>query len=154
MSTWTLTYRQSIFQWQRSRTVSTSFTHKMAAKTSWHRYGTKLRYCHPVCSIPVDMIYRFTCRLPMCHRRTSFILFTTRKWMDLCTAESLCFYTWLGTITFTMYVRNVSPNCHLVPINGRILVRAVVVSRGLDPRAVFISEGGIPQIYNFPPNSR
>ena len=23
-----------------------SFTHKMAAKTSWHRYGTKLRHCH------------------------------------------------------------------------------------------------------------
>jgi len=25
-----------------------SFTCKMAAKTRWHRYGTKLRYCHPV----------------------------------------------------------------------------------------------------------
>ena len=24
--------------------------------------------------------------------------------MDLCTAQSLCFYVWLGTITFTMYV--------------------------------------------------
>ena len=23
-----------------------SFTHKMAAETSWHRYGTKLRHCH------------------------------------------------------------------------------------------------------------
>ena len=28
--------------------ISTSFTHKMAAKTSWHRYGTKLRHCHPM----------------------------------------------------------------------------------------------------------
>ena len=28
--------------------VSRSFAHKMAAKTSWHRYGTKLRYCHPM----------------------------------------------------------------------------------------------------------
>jgi len=28
--------------------ISQSFTHKMAAKTSWHRYGTKLRHCHPV----------------------------------------------------------------------------------------------------------
>ena len=27
--------------------ISESFTHKMAAKTSWHRYGTKLRHCHP-----------------------------------------------------------------------------------------------------------
>ena len=25
-----------------------SFTYKTAAKTSWHRYGTKLRHCHPV----------------------------------------------------------------------------------------------------------
>jgi len=28
--------------------ISKSFTHKMAAKTSWHRYGTKLRHCHPI----------------------------------------------------------------------------------------------------------
>jgi len=28
--------------------ISKSFTHKMAAKTSWHRYGTKLCHCHPV----------------------------------------------------------------------------------------------------------
>ena len=26
-----------------------SFTYKMAAKTGWHRYETKLRYCHAVC---------------------------------------------------------------------------------------------------------
>ena len=25
-----------------------SFTHKMAAKTSWHRCETKLRHCYPV----------------------------------------------------------------------------------------------------------
>jgi len=28
--------------------ISRSFSHKMAAETSWHRYGTKLRHCHPV----------------------------------------------------------------------------------------------------------
>ena len=28
--------------------ISRSFTHKMAAKTSWHRYGTKLRHRHPM----------------------------------------------------------------------------------------------------------
>ena len=28
--------------------VSPSFTYKMAAKINWHRYGTKLRHCHPV----------------------------------------------------------------------------------------------------------
>ena len=29
--------------------ISESFTHKMAAKTSWRRYGTKLRHCYPMC---------------------------------------------------------------------------------------------------------
>jgi len=28
--------------------ISRSFTHKMAAKTSRYRYGTKLRHCHPM----------------------------------------------------------------------------------------------------------
>ena len=26
--------------------ISKGFTHKTAAITSWHRYGTKLRHCH------------------------------------------------------------------------------------------------------------
>jgi len=26
-----------------------SFTYKMTAKINWHRYGTKLRHCHPMC---------------------------------------------------------------------------------------------------------
>jgi len=30
------------------RNIYESLTHKMAAETSWHRYGTKLRYCHPM----------------------------------------------------------------------------------------------------------
>ena len=25
-----------------------SFTYKMASKINWHRYETKLRYCHPM----------------------------------------------------------------------------------------------------------
>ena len=28
--------------------ISRSFTHKMAAKINWHRYGTKLRHCHSI----------------------------------------------------------------------------------------------------------
>jgi len=28
-----------------------SFAYKMAAKTSWHRFGTKLRHCHPMYKI-------------------------------------------------------------------------------------------------------
>jgi len=27
--------------------ISQIFTYKMAAKIDWHRYGTKLRKCHP-----------------------------------------------------------------------------------------------------------
>ena len=37
--------------WATSLTVtniSESFTHKIAAKTSWHRYETKLRHCQPM----------------------------------------------------------------------------------------------------------
>jgi len=30
--------------------ISKSFTHKMAVKTSWRRYGTKLRHCHAIYS--------------------------------------------------------------------------------------------------------
>jgi len=30
------------------KNISKSFTYKMAAKTSWHRYGTKLRHCNPM----------------------------------------------------------------------------------------------------------
>jgi len=36
-----------------------SFTHKMAAKTSWHRYGTKLRHCHPMYNKTVKMMHQF-----------------------------------------------------------------------------------------------
>jgi len=28
--------------------ISQSSTYKMAAKINWHRYGTKLRHCHPM----------------------------------------------------------------------------------------------------------
>ena len=44
MSLWSLTDQQSAFN------IYESFTHKMAAKTSWHRYGTKLRHCHSMYS--------------------------------------------------------------------------------------------------------
>ena len=49
MSTWSLTCRQSVFKWHQSNTLSKSFTHKMTAETSLHRYGTKLRHCRPMC---------------------------------------------------------------------------------------------------------
>ena len=36
-----------------------SFTYKMAAKTGWHRYGTKLRHCHPMYIILPGLTARY-----------------------------------------------------------------------------------------------
>ena len=41
--------------------ISQSFTYKMAAKINWHRYGTKLRHCHPM--------YRSEGQMPRCSGR-------------------------------------------------------------------------------------
>jgi len=38
----------SVFQWQQSKNISKNFTYKMAANTSWHRYGMKLCHSHPM----------------------------------------------------------------------------------------------------------
>jgi len=46
MSIWSLTCQQSVYRWHHNNEHYKRFTHKMAAKTSWHRYGTKLRHCH------------------------------------------------------------------------------------------------------------
>ena len=37
---------------------SRSFTYKMAVKTSWHRYGTKLRHRHPMytCKLSINLL--------------------------------------------------------------------------------------------------
>jgi len=50
MSTWSITTHKAYLSDSRVTNISSSFTYKMhAAKTSWHRYGTKLRHCHPMC---------------------------------------------------------------------------------------------------------
>jgi len=46
MSTWSSTCRQSDI---RVTNISKSSTYKLAAETSWHREGTKLRHCHSIC---------------------------------------------------------------------------------------------------------
>jgi len=39
-------------------------TYKMAAKINWHRYGTKLRNCHPTCMLQmVTIISAKSCRI-------------------------------------------------------------------------------------------
>ena len=41
--------------------ISKSFTHKMAAKINWHRYGTKLPHCHHMCIGVVNKLDRDEC---------------------------------------------------------------------------------------------
>ena len=41
------TYK-GVFRWYHSNEHYKSFTYEMAAKTSWHRHGTKLRHCYPM----------------------------------------------------------------------------------------------------------
>ena len=49
MSIWSLTYQKRAYLSTITVTnIYQSFTYKMAAKINWHRYGTKLRHCHPV----------------------------------------------------------------------------------------------------------
>jgi len=47
MSTWS---KKTYLSDSRVTNISKSFTHKMAVKTSWHRYGTKLHHCHTMYS--------------------------------------------------------------------------------------------------------
>ena len=55
MSIWSLTYWKSSDIDSRVTNISKSFTYKMAAKTSWHRYGTKLRHCRLMYTIGHEM---------------------------------------------------------------------------------------------------
>ena len=50
----------SVFSWYHTNEHYKSFTHKMAAKTSRHKYGTKLRHCHPMYRQLPDRISRIT----------------------------------------------------------------------------------------------
>ena len=47
-----LTYNKAYLSDITVTNISQSFTRKTAAKTSWHRYGTKLRHCHPMYCTP------------------------------------------------------------------------------------------------------
>ena len=51
-------------------------THKMAAKTSWHRYGVKLRHCHPVFTsrFRSGILWRLYCRVYASR------IWTRRRW--------------------------------------------------------------------------
>jgi len=64
MSTWSLTYQQSVFKRMPVTNIYQSFTYKMAAKINWHRYGTKLRHCH------CHPIYCCCC----CRHRVAYVL--------------------------------------------------------------------------------
>ena len=56
MSIWLLPYHESVFKrYHSDKHFSRVLTYKMAVKINWHRYGMKLRHCHPMyywhCSI-------------------------------------------------------------------------------------------------------
>ena len=62
MSIWSLTNQQSVVKRCHRLTVtniSESFTYKTAAKINWHRYGTKLRHCHPMYSGTLKRAVKF-----------------------------------------------------------------------------------------------
>jgi len=49
MFMWLPTYQQSVFKrCHIDKHFYGVFAYKMAAKINWHRYGTKLRHCHPM----------------------------------------------------------------------------------------------------------
>ena len=52
MSTWSLTYRRNEFKWNKSNNYFWQFYPLDGGKTSWHRYGTKLRQCHRMSHSP------------------------------------------------------------------------------------------------------
>ena len=54
MSVWSLTYQQSVFKRYHSNKRFSEF-YEMAAKTSWHRYRTKLRHCYPIYSTNLQL---------------------------------------------------------------------------------------------------
>ena len=107
MSTWSLTSRQNKAYLSDSRLVNIykPFTHKMAAKTSWHTYATKWRHCHPMYSMHhyecvalcKDIIYCFLhfYRLVMLAQFCAILLF-------LWTSVS----AWILALVFQLYERN------------------------------------------------
>jgi len=60
------------------------FTYKMAAKINWHRYGTKLRHCHPVycCGAVRQILSEF--------RRDENCAVRARCSEDLCAVRTHC----------------------------------------------------------------
>jgi len=67
MSMWSLTYRKSEFKRYHSDKHFSEFTYKTARKINWHRYGTKLRVCHPVYTtslLPNFQVYQHIKEIP------------------------------------------------------------------------------------------
>jgi len=57
-----------------------SFTHKMAAKTRWYRYGTKFRHCHPMYRLSV-WFCRFSTTRTMYYSDIPYARYARRRWM-------------------------------------------------------------------------
>jgi len=82
MSVWSLACRQSVFQWHHSEKHLSEFTHKMAAKASWHWNYVTVTLCIYNCyvadrmyCVSFSMIYKIVC-----------ILIIIRNWFVTATA--------------------------------------------------------------------
>jgi len=70
--------------------ICKNFTHKLGAKTSWHRYGTKLRHCHRMYCDDRDCL--FVCPrsyLRKIHVRSSPVLPAPNRGAEYCD-ERVC----------------------------------------------------------------
>jgi len=86
MSTWSLTYRHSVFKRQQSNNISKSSTDKMAAKTSWHRYRTTSRHC-PLCTsyyADEKLLKQISYRKSLCLKSTATMSITHCRRQQSC----------------------------------------------------------------------
>ena len=78
----------------------------MAAKINWHRYGTKLRHCHPVYFVAVVHDADYNC-LTHARRRGNRMLSTGI--IVLIVLMVLCAV--LGSIYAYLYLTRINPQC-------------------------------------------
>jgi len=96
MSTWS---KKTYLSDSRVTNISKSFTHKMAVKTSWHRYGTKLHHCHTMYSCLANqqlVVIRggrkqLMCRLRQCKACLMYLLTLYRVVLFCCILHCLLF---------------------------------------------------------------
>jgi len=114
MPVWWLTYQQSVFRWYHSNEHYKSFTHKMAAKASWHRYGTKLRHCHPILLCITNRISTFASKISflfLIFHNTEFYFKNSLAFLKL--VKIYKFYEFLKFIKYAFSICAASDNVYI-----------------------------------------